>query len=227
MEAKMVSGKFTAANAVATNVECGFIPDEVQLISDLGGAEKHYKWAKVLYDEAAALTGKYGYDLVDSPTPLTDADNGIIPYDVSVDSVLIPAPDGDGFVKAAAVADFDITEAAYVARDLTAGAQVLGSIVRPTVHNGYVYECLVTAGASDPQPTWPTVVGDTVADVGGNTWICREERIMRTGVKGFTIGATLSVDGQYWFFKAELHDRHAYMGDADVENPVTFGGHLR
>ena len=226
MEAKIVSGKLTVGD-VATHVECGFIPDEIKLISDLGGAEKHYKFAKVLYDHAAAATGKYGYDLVDSPAPLTDADNGFIPYSTSVESVVLPAPDGDGYVPAASIADYDDTEASYVARDYSAGVEVLGSVVRPTVHNGYVYECIVTGGAGGTEPTWPTVIGETVSDGGVNTWICREERVIRRGVKGFTIGATLSVDGQYWWFKAEKHDRHTFMGDADVENPVTFGGHLR
>ena len=222
MEAKIVSGKLTVGDA-ATHVECGFIPDEVQLISDLGGAEKHYKWAKVLYDHAAQAAGKYGYDLVDSPAPLGSANAGIIPYDTSVESVVLPAPDGDGYMKAASIADYDKDEASYIQRSVTA----LGSVVRPTVHNGFVYECILTGGAGDPEPTWPTKVGDTVSDAGVNTWICREERVVRTGVKGFTIGVTLCTDGQYWFFKAELHDRHNYMGDADVENPVTFGDHMR
>ena len=225
METKTVSGKLTVAN-VATHVECGFIPDEVQLISDLGGTEKHYKFAKVLYDHAASLTGKYGYDLVDEPDPLLTADTGIIPYDESIESVVLPAPDGDGYVKAPAIADYDDTEAAYVARDLSAGVEVLGSVVRPTVHNGFVYECIVTGGAGGTEPTWPTKIGDTVSD-DNNTWICREERVVRTGVKGFTIGVTLCTAGQYWFFKAELHDRHNYMGDARIENPVTFGDHMR
>ena len=165
--------------------------------------------------------------MVDSPTPLGSANAGFIPYDESIESVVLPAPDGDGYVKAASIADYDDTEASYVARDLSAGVEVLGSVVRPTVHNGFVYECIVTGGAGTTEPTWPTKVGDTVSDEGVNTWICREERIVRTGVKGFTIGVTLCTAGEYWFFKAELHDRHNYMGDARIENPVTFGDHMR
>ena len=221
MESKIVSGKLTVGD-VATHVECGFIPDEIQLISDLGGAEKHYKFAKVLYDHAAQATGKYGYDLVDSPTPLGSANQGFIPYDTSIESVLLPAPDGNGYMRASSIADYstttDYSGAGYSART----ASVLGTVVRPTVHNGFVYECTTNGGTDATEPTWPTVLGESV-DGGNNVWICREERIIRTGVKGFTIGVTLCTDGQYWFFKAELHDRHNYMGDADVENPVTFG----
>lgn len=222
MEAKKVSGKLTVGN-VAANVECGFIPDEVQAIGPLGGAEKHYKWAKVLYDHAATGTGKWGYDLVDSPSPLGSANAGFIPYDTSVESVMLPAPDGDGYLKASSIADYDNTNN-YTgeARSTTA----LGTVVRPTTHNGFVYECTTGAGVDGTEPTWPTKVGESV-DAGNNIWICREERIVRTGVKGFTIGSDLCSAGEYWFFSAELHDRHNYMGDARVENPVTFGDHHR
>lgn len=222
MEAKMVSGKLTVGDD-ACHVECGFIPDEIQLISDLGGAEKHYKFMKVLYDHAVGATGKYGYDLVDSPAPLTTEDAGFVPYSTSVESVVLPAPDGDGYLKAPSIADYSTTT------DYTGGARsvtALGTVVRPTVHNGFVYECTTGAGTDATEPTWPTKVGDSV-DGGNNVWICREERVVRTGVLGFTIGVDLCTDGQYWFFKAELHDRHNYMGDADVENPVTFGDHMR
>ena len=226
MSVEIVSGKLIAANGVATHVECGFIPDHIQLIKDLGGTEKHFKFMRVLYEHAVTATGKYGYDIDGVPANLAGADDGFIPYDTDIDSVLLPAPDGDGVVPAASIADYDDAEAAYVARDLSAGVEVLGSVVRPTVHNGYVYECIVSGGAGVTEPTWPTKVGDTVSD-NANTWICRAERTVKRGVKGFTIGATLSIDGQYWFFKAEKHDRFNFMGDADVENPVTFGDHMR
>lgn len=221
MSVEIVSGKLIAANAVATNVECGFVPSHIQLIKDLGGTEKHYKFMRVLYDEAVAGTGKYGYDIVDSPVPLTDADNGFIPYDESVESVVLPAPDGDGYMKAPTIVDY-LNGLTPTARTITA----LGTVYRPSTHNGFVYECTATAGVLATEPTWPTKVGDTITD-DNNTFICREERVVRTGVQGFTIGATLSVDGQYWWFKAEKHDRHTFMGDADVENPVTFGDHMR
>ena len=223
MSVEIVSGKFVAANGVATNVECGFVPDYLELIRDLGATEKHLAWWKVLYDYAAALTGMYGYDVDIAPVPLASAALGIIPYDTSVESVVLPAPDGDGFMKAASIADYNALTT-YTARSVTA----LGSVVRPSTHNGFVYE-LTTAsgGAAGAEPTWPTKVGDSVTAGSTDVWICREERVVRTGVKGFTIGATISVDGEYWVFKAEKHDRYNYMGDADVENPVTFGDHMR
>ena len=222
MNTEVVSGKFLASTA-AVNVECGFVPDYIEAFSALGGTEIKYEWFKVLYDYAIAALGKFGFVTDGAPAHVAAATNGFMPYDTSVETVLLPAPDGDGYQKAAAIADYDVTEAAYVART----AAVLGTVVRPTVHNGFVYECTVTGGAGVTEPTWPTKIGDTVSDAGVNTWICRDERVVRRGVKGFTVGATICTDGEYWVFKAEKHSRYNYMGDADAENPVTFGDHER
>ena len=222
MNTETISGKFLVGD-VAVNVECGFIPDHLQLLKNLAGTLKHFKWQKVLYDYAAVGTGMYGFDVDGVPTRLGSANDGFIPYDTSVESVMLPAPDGDGFLKAPSIADYDGTAVTYTAR----GVAALGSVVRPTVHNGYVYESLASTGAVQAvEPTWPTIVGDTVVDA-VNTWICREERVVRTGVKGFTVGVNLCTDGQYWSFKAEKHSRYNYMGDARVENPVTFADHYR
>lgn len=220
---KIVSGKLTVG-AVAVNVECGFIPDYVQAISAIGGTEITFEWWKVLYDTVAAAKGKFGFVTSIAPAHVAAATNGIIPYDTSIESVLLPAPDSDGVVMAPSIADYSTTTT-YVARDLSAGVEVLGSVVRPTTHNGFVYECIVASGgAAGAEPTsWGTTVGGRTVAGSGDEWICREERIARRGVKGFTLGATICTNGEEWVFRAEKHDRHADMGDADVENPVTFG----
>ena len=221
MSTEIVSGKFQTNNAIATNVECGFVPDYLQLISDLGGTEKHFKWFKVLYDYAATATGKYGWDVDIAPVRLNGETNGIIPYDTSIDTVFLPATDGNGYLKAPSVADW-ATATVPVARVANG---VLGTCIRPTTHNGMVYECTVSGGAMGTEPTtWPLVPGATVSDT-NNTYVARIERVVRRGLKGFTIGATLSVDGDYWVFKAEKHDRYNFMGDARIEDPVTFADH--
>lgn len=53
------------------------------------------------------------------------------------------------------------------------GTLTTGQRCIPTTDNGYVYE-LTTGGAAKggAEPTWPTVVGNTVAD-SGMTWTCR------------------------------------------------------
>ena len=48
----------------------------------------------------------------------------------------------------------------------------LGKAVRPTVDNGYAYECTTPGTSGGSQPTWPTNVGATEAD-GTVVWTCR------------------------------------------------------
>lgn len=222
MSVEIVSGKFLAGDA-AVNVECGFIPDSLQLLRNLAGTLVHYKWLKVLYDYAVAGTGKYGFIVDAALTRLGTANGGFIPYDTSVETVQLPAPDGHGFWKAASITDYNPLTTYTIART----AAVLGHAIRPTVHNGFVYECasVVGAPAGVDAANWGTVLGGITTDTGGNTWICRTERVARRGVKGFTVGVDLSTDGQYWAFEAKKHDRYTYMGDADAENPVLFADH--
>lgn len=49
-------------------------------------------------------------------------------------------------------------------------AYEVGDVVRPSAANGYVYRCVVAGTSSGTPPTWPTVVGQTVAD-GTVTWL--------------------------------------------------------
>lgn len=221
MSVEIVSGKFLAANAVATHVECGFVPDFILAISDPGTTPVQHQFYKLLYDIAA--TGRWGfiYAAGVAPTPNANALEGIIPYDTSIDTVFLPATNNQGYIKAPSVADW-LTTTTPVARVANG---VLGSCIRPTTHNGLVYECTISGGVMGVEPvTWPLVPGATVSDT-NNTYIARVERVVKRGVKGFTVGATISVDGIMWVFRAEKHDRYTYMGDADIENPVTFADH--
>jgi hypothetical protein len=56
-------------------------------------------------------------------------------------------------------------------------AYVVGNIVRPATGNGYLYSCTVAGTSGGSIPTYPTVVGQTVAD-GGVTWTCVAKSII-------------------------------------------------
>lgn len=65
---------------------------------------------------------------------------------------------------------------------ITVTAYVLGTCITPTTPNGYRYEC-TTAGTSDSgEPTWPTILGDTVMD-DSVEWTCRSATHPSTEIK--------------------------------------------
>ena len=88
----------------------------------------------------------------------------------------IPAPDGDGTVQATIAADFVAGATQPTARTTS----VVGTVLRPSTHNGYLYECTISAGVYGTEPTWGTIVGGTTSD-GTNTWICRTESLSSVG----------------------------------------------
>ena len=216
-----VSGTFIAANGVATSVECGFEPDHLRVLTDLAGGtnELEFEYFKALAD--AETSGQYGiaYNASGVPAAAADADNGIISYDTSSEKVNVESPQPGKGKVAVDVTDWTST----VSTNATArSATAIGTVIRPTTHNGYVYECTTAGTSSGTEPTsYPTVPGQTVID-NDVVFTCRDEEIVRGGSRGFTLGATVSINGQICAFVAELHDRHEDMGDADDTNPVTF-----
>ena len=47
-------------------------------------------------------------------------------------------------------------------------------LVQPTTNNGYIYQCTTAGTSGGSEPTWPTTIGNTVAD-GTVTWTCRQQ----------------------------------------------------
>ncbi len=139
---------------------------------------------------------------------------GISEYDTASMKALIPAVDGDGDQEATIYGDYAYGKSVPLtptARTIS----VLGSVIRPTIKNGFLYEC--TAGevsmAALTEPTWPVILGDTVSD-GSNTWICREENLVKSGHKGVTIASELQTDSEYAYWIAFKSVQHKDDGDS-------------
>ena len=69
-------------------------------------------------------------------------------------------------------------------------AKVINDLVVPTAENGYYYKCTVAGTTSATQPTWPTIIGNTVVD-GGVTWRCEGTKAATAYVKELYIASSL------------------------------------
>ena len=127
-----VSGTYISPNGVAANIECGFVPDWVKLVQDLGDTELYYDWFRVM-GNTSALTGQYGIvDAAGAKTVISTAATGIIAYDTVVQQQMLPSPDGDGLIGASLPSSWTQARAsAASARSTTA----LGTIIKPTSGN--------------------------------------------------------------------------------------------
>ena len=215
---KIVSGYFIASDA-AVNVECGFEPDFVSMISALGGTELEFSFHKLLAD--LAEDGQYGFTFSTTGVPAPAASgSGIATYDTSVLKQMLPAPTGVGLSGA----DLPSAFGAGTAHPTARSTSVLGTITKPSIglENGLIFECTTSTGVYGTEPTWPTLPGQTVTDDQSNVWTARESIIEDQGVKGFTIQAGIATNGEKWIYRAEQHDKSQDQGDADVTNPVKF-----
>jgi len=175
-----------------------------------------YDYYKILADTAAG-TGQYGIlDTAGVKTTPTTADTGIIPLSSSDDGVLIESPQDSGKQVFATVVDYTTSvSTAATARTATA----IGTIIRPTVHNGYVYEC-TTAGTGAAEPTWSTVPGETSTDNSSVVYTTRVSNTTKRGVNGFQVGVTVCTDGEIHVYEATQNDVSRDQGDADAGSPV-------
>lgn len=214
-----ISGTFVAHGS-AIPVDIGFIPDYIEAFELTSDPEVVYRWYRCLYDKASTFMYGIADDGAGALSDCGSANGGFIPYEGrKTPQVLVESPvpeTGDLAVPCFNYAYQIANSVTPTARSAT----VIGTMVRPDTANGYVYECTTTTGACAAEPTWPTTPGGTVTDSASNVWTCREENIALTGGMGFQVGSTLSVNSDIWVFKAENHDRHGDMGDADGQDPV-------
>lgn len=202
------------ASAAAYNMELGFEPDrvEVDLIST-DNASILYIWnGRSQQEHATCVTDstEYGIKIAEGTTTICDTvAKGISLYAGSkTPRVLIEHP-LTGKLEPQDVADYTSTLAeAATARSAT----VIGTILRPTTHNGYVYECSDTSGsAGAAEPTWGTTPGEETVD-GALSFTCRKENITAGKGKGITLGETLMATTDLLFVRAYKFDDIVDLG---------------
>jgi len=210
------------AQGTSISVDVGVIPDKV--IATAKAEETNpliYTWYKERANTANS-NAQYGYLLTGSTGVITkcaDGDNGIQEYDTVELKYLGQSPDGNGEASASIYG----TYAYGIAQTKTPTARstsVFGTIIRPTVANGLIYECTTTSGAMAVEPTWGTVLGGTTTDSNSNVWTARNEKLKNVGAKGFVIGTTISTNTDEWTWEAEVWDSVAPERDAASYDPV-------
>ncbi len=94
--------------------------------------------------------------------------------------------------------------------------------VRTTAANGYRYKATVGGTTGSSEPTWPTTIGNTVAD-GGVTWVCEQKiheaaevklAATQSGLTGATAGAPLTLSTQILSGSANAADIWVRLDDA-------------
>lgn len=191
------------------NLILGFIPKVVKVTVMSATNPDQYTWyGEQQEDSSEASTGNWEYGILNTGSTgiLTYMDTvakGISAYDGSkVLQVLIENPSTGDDEAVTLAADFVAGAAQPTARTATA----VGTVVRPSTHNGYCYECTISAGVYGAEPTWPLTPGTTISD-GTNTWITREENLVASEGLGITLGGTLLENDKIVYVEA-------YRGEA-------------
>jgi len=199
------------ADGNAVNVKCGFVPDLAILVNGVNQTNPNLiLYSKQMEDNESmygiVVTGSSGVI-----TRITTAATGMEALSTRADMVLIPHPSGTG-LAAATVSDW-ASGTSYSSGERT--TTTVGTVVRPPIHNGRVFELTTDTGSGTSEPSsWDVAPGETVTDGGSNIWTCREERVVSQGAQGITVGATIQTDSQtcaLWAFK---FDDSTNAGDA-------------
>ena len=212
--------------SVATNynLELGFIPHHVRVLVGDTAPIIYEWWGKIMEESLLAIAGnwEYGIKLVGGSvaTYMSTPELGISMFDgTKTPQVLIPDPSTGRLTKTtlgvktvvAGVRNVDYNPLTnYTTYAVDRSATLIGTIIKPTVHNGCVYEMKTkTGGAAGTEPDpWGTVPGETTTDTIGNIWICREENIVASKGLGITLGYTLLADGKEVYVIAERYNRY-------------------
>lgn len=199
------------------NLDIGFVPDFLLLVMMEDTTNPNLIIWSERMEHLEDSGDREGVLLDGSAGGLTFPANsqGIVEYDTAVMKALIPAYDGEGEAAATIYGTYAAAKAANLTPTNRA-TTTIGTVIRPTTANGFVYECqsgaAAMSGLTEPT-TWPVVPGDTVSD-GTITWICRVENLVKTGHKGVTIAAEVQTDSEYAYWFAFKSVQHKDGGDS-------------
>lgn len=215
------------STATNYNLELGFSPHHVRVLVCDTAPIIYEWWGKIMNDSLLAIAGswEFGTKFVggSSATYMADAETGISAFDGSkTPQVLIADPSTGDLTKTtlgvktavAGVRNVDYNPLTdYNTYGVNRSSTLIGTIIRPTTHNGCVYELHTkSSGAAGTEPDWGTVPGETTTDPSDNIWICREENIVASKGLGITLGYTLLEDGKEVYVIAERFNRYEDIG---------------
>jgi len=154
------------ANDAEVHIVLGWVPDFVMVIIDKVTDPHMLYWQSTACQAADGSALLYfGWTMAHAAATdnleKTLTGDGIQAYDISTElvNVLSPVPERGKLattVNAAADAVAWAVPLVPVARTLTA----IGTIVRPSIKNGFVYECTTLVGGANTEPAvWGTVLG--------------------------------------------------------------------
>ncbi len=196
------------------NVELGFIPDYCILFELADSNPNIIHWCHPMKDDATGKREGLKETGSGGDVSYNSNDQGISEWDDDTSYVNILHP-GSGKKVKVSVADW-ATGTSYASGQRSATA--IGTIVRPPVHNGRVFELTTQGGNGGTAPTsWDVQPGETVADT-NNTWTCREEEVVKGGGKGITVRGEINTDSKQVYVIAMKAD----MGVVDLGNADDF-----
>lgn len=201
----------------AYDCELGFVPDMIKgfTYNSTPDSIVYFDYQGPLAAANAVIIaggGIYGWSLNGAVIAELTADTGFIPLEGSkTPRVLVESPKPGTGLIATTVLDW-AAGTSYSTGERSATA--IGTIVRPPIHNGYVFELTTDTGNGTGEPSsWDVSPGETVTDDGSNIWTCREENITGGGEPGITLGATLMTDSNTVIFYAQKFDSVKDLGD--------------
>ncbi len=215
--AQILDGIFTSDTGSDANFDIGFVPTSITFREVEGTNGRQVYWSKHMEDTLDGGSQEGIAVDVDGGTYALNSDSqGITAYSSAAGGVRIPHPSGtrNKFTvvtqTSTNVIDFLAGDTRPTARTLTA----VGTIYRPSTHNGYVYECTTDAAVLGAEPTWPIIEGESVTDDNSNIFITRREDIINAGFRGFSVASQTFQNDKSVVFTAILADRTLDFGDA-------------